>query len=93
MILVPLLASATAITLGAFWLADRVHRRMHELDVADDPATQERRRVATDEKRRILERDRKEWLVGLALEDRDLRIGATRRIGEIDKQLLELADE
>lgn len=56
-------------------------------------STARARLLAIQEKRRILERDRKEWQGALSSDSRQNRISGTKNLKLIDDKLLDLADE
>jgi hypothetical protein len=82
------LASATCIVVASLWFSDRVLKRERERGVGSPKVFAE--------KRRLLERDRAEWSVALASNStatQAQQVTATRRLDEIDKVLMAIADE
>jgi hypothetical protein len=90
MIVESIILGVTTITCASLWMADRVMTRVEGPLEKDDSDARAR---TFAEKRRILERDRREWIEGLADKDRKTRQYATDQITRIDKRLWELADE
>jgi hypothetical protein len=84
-----IIAASLALTVYASLLfADKIHKRMIEDERWEPPARPTRASIV--EKRRVLERDRKEWVETL---NNHGETGATLAIEQIDKRLLALADE
>lgn len=97
MILEVAIGSVAVVMVASLAVADRIHKRLvHQqnqilTDTAQNPGSM---KAAILERRRILERDRAEFLpVAQRNESREVRLGASARITEIDNLLLKLAED
>ena len=80
------LASATCIVGMSLWFANTILKRDAASDVSADPLTVRRALIA--EKRRVIERERSEWL-----KSPQANPGRNETITQCNEQLLALADE
>ena len=86
MIIESIIGGFTVIVVASIWLAVRI--------TAPDTKPDEARRKMFVEKRRVLERERAEWLAsGVASKERTDKTNCSREISRIDAALLALAAE
>lgn len=101
MIVAVVVGGVVAVFAISGWLINKIHarevaeeKRIDDLEVYAGISKEDRLRVIA-EKRRVLERDRSEWMRALERGNPAtpaMQLAATQAVRQLDKQLLELAD-